>query len=356
MPSEKVSPQKQQELDVEFSFTPEDWLHFDRNVAALHKQYLSLGLPTPFEDPNRYAVMAMIFDGMQQELRRKGQFLKPRLFLATLPSGDVNATISIEPDTGAPVIFFEQGLFQFFYDFVLLVGWAVPPLSPQHLSDDMTLTQLRRRYTMPLHASEFFAATLYAYVVAGTPILAPSPLPRPTHNLLICMVLLAQMERFAMVHEMAHLTLGHLNESPKWDHEHDADAAGLALVSKLAHENLGSWGVGFWACDLVLTSFNFLYRAIGLMKFGPRKLKWISKTHPDPLSRRSRLREMAAGITPNVPKIGLAAAGELCGMTDALFQRLWEISSAGLLMLYQKGARPSPVWNKWIKHNITAQD
>src|SRR5258706_2059219 len=80
--------------------------------------------PTSYEDPNRYTIMAILFDGLQRAMAQRGVALSPTPLLATLPSGDVNARIVIEPASRVPVIFFEQGLFDYLYGFVLLTAWA----------------------------------------------------------------------------------------------------------------------------------------------------------------------------------------------------------------------------------------
>ncbi len=312
--------------------------------------------PTRYENRNSYPVMLMFFDQLRDGLVKRGGAVDPWPLLATLPLGNVNAVTKTEPETRVPVIFFDQGLFQFLYDFSLLLGWAAPALSPVQLSDDVALSGLSRSYTMPPGSSEFFAGALNAYAIEGTPIANPSPLTPPRHNMFLSMILLGQMELFVMAHELAHIKMGHWQEQPSVQHEYEADEAALALVGELAIESSGSWAVGFWACDLALTVFHFLYRAVALLKFGPRKLVWISKTHPDPLSRRARLRDRASAISPNVPQVGRAAAGELCGMSDALLQRLWEFGSVVLLSSYQGGARSSPLWNDLVQYDFAARD
>ena len=357
MPFGYASPQeRKKELGVESYLTTHEWAQLEMGVAELYKKYFSLELPTPYEDPNLYPSLSMTFDSLQEDLFRTGKSTKKSsVLLATLPSGDINAKIVLAPRSHIPIVFFEHGLFQFFYDFVLLVGWAIPPLSPQQLVDDRLLAQLPRRYTMPFNASGFFFASLYAYVVSGTPIAKPSQIPKPQHNLFAVMMLLQQMERFVMAHELAHIELGHL-DSLDMANEYDADAASLAIVSELARENIGSWAFGFWACDLALTAFNFLYRGIGLLAFGDHKLTWISTTHPDPLSRRKRLRDKVVNLVPNVSEVELAAARNLCGMTDTILQRLWEISAPLLKTSYKKGDRPSPMWDSQIEHSITVKN
>src|SRR5262249_20860367 len=150
--------------------------------------------------------------------------------LATLPSGDVNATIRLEPETAIPIIFFEHGLFQFLYDFARLMAWSAPPYSPEVLSDDSLLAKAPRKYTMPPEASQFFVASLNAYVVDGSPIVSGSPLQQPAHNMITSIVLLNQMERFVMAHELAHIKLGHLEKPPSVQQEYEADAVSLSLI------------------------------------------------------------------------------------------------------------------------------
>ena len=350
MPAEHVSPEKfRRELAAEgIQLSPDQSAQLDRNIADIHAKYYSAGAPTPFEDPNRYPTLAMIFDGLHADLSAKGQRISPRPHLATLPSGNVDARVLLEPKTRAPIIFFERGLFQFFYDFVLIAGWAVPPLSLQQLSNDAALAELPPRYLMPQEAPGYFSASLYAYVVEGSPALKRSPIPRPSHNLFAPVFLLEHMERFVMAHELAHITLGHLNKAPAVEDEYEADARGFEIVSTLAHQQAGSWSMGYWAVDLALVALNFLYRALGLMAFGPQKLRWISASHPDPLARRQRLRAVAQG--GRAPAIGLAAANGLSSMTEAIFQRLWEMSLPGLYEAYQHGARPFPIWKDLITH------
>lgn len=316
--------------------------------ADLRKKYLSLGLPTIYEDPYFYPVLKKIFNLLQIQI---GKPFTPKPFLATLPSGDVNALIAKEPKTQSPIIFFDHGLFTFFYDFANLTAWAMPPLSTEQLSDDSALANLTRKHTMPPQASKFFVAALYNYAVDGPPIATSSPIDKPINNLHLAIELLNYMEQFVFAHELAHIHENHLESLPTRQQEYEADALSLGLVSTLAYNNFGSWAIGYMACELVLIAFHFLYRAIGLLEFGPRKLTWISKTHPDPLSRREYLRGI--WLEPNLPERGVAAARELCGALEAIFQRLWEFSIPMLIDAYQRGVRPSARWSKQMKSSFT---
>jgi len=307
----------------------------------LQQRYASASVP-PWEDPYLSAVMTTTYDVLKREVDALGAAPLPRAFLATLPSGDVDARTRIERTTKTPVVFFEHGLFSMFKDLADLMAWAVPPLSLEQLADDSALAQIPRRYTMPMQASANFSGTFYAYVMSGSSIAEPSPLPSPTHNLPIAILLLNHMERFVMVHEMMHLRNSDFDKDQQPDMEYQADALSLGLITTLARVNHGSWAVGYWAAELALVALNLLYRCIGLFTYGPEKLTWINKTHPDPLARRDRLRGI--WLDRRAPPEGVAAARELVGMSDALIQRLWEISLPIWMLNYQRGARTSPRW------------
>jgi hypothetical protein len=152
------------------------------------------------------------------------------------------------------------------------------------------------------------------------------------------------MERFVMAHELAHIRQQHINKPQTPDLEYEADALGVSLVTTLADIHHGSWAIGYWGCELAIVALHFLYRAIGLFTFGDDRLKWISKTHPDPLSRRENLRGI--WLNKRSPEEGVAAAREVSGMMEALFTRLWELGMFVFLTEYQHGKRASPRWRK----------
>lgn len=286
--------------------------------------------------------MLATFDLMQRELDALDMERLPSPWLATLATGDVNVRIIEEARTRTKVMLFEHGLFRYFFDIARLTAWAAPPLSDAQLRDDEALARLQPRYTMPPQASSYFAATLFAYAASGTPMASASPIPEPAHNQTLAIVRLNHMERFVMAHEIAHLVRGHLDEAPAPRQEFEADASSLMLVTRLSEQRHGSWAIGYWASELALVAMNFLYRAVGLVEFGPVRLAWVSKTHPDPLARRESLR----GIwhEPRMPPAGVLAARGVCGMTDALLQRLWEFGTAALALEHQRGARAAASW------------
>lgn len=351
MPFEHVSIERFiQAGDNSANLDQEQLEELSRTLEDRYQHYFSLKMPTPYEDPNRYPIMWMTFDALQNRLLKKGRNVKPKPLLATLPSGDVNAKISIEPKTKTPIIFFERGLFHYFHDFALLTGWGLPPLSVEQLYDPSALAQLPRMYQIPFQAPKFFTDMLYTYIVDGTPLANRSPIPPPRHNLKFIVYLLMQMEWFVMAHELAHIEQKHFNEDARKDHEYAADAGGFTSMVEVARDNSGNVAVSFWACDLALTAINMLYRAIGILEFGDRKLSWISETHPDPLSRRNRLRETIGQHDSVVSRAELSMISQFCGIADDVHQKLWEISAPLLLLAHERGARPSPIWKDQIEY------
>ena len=316
-----------------------------RMPSDLEARYRSVALPTPYEDPYMYPIMTKTFDLLNRETEALGAPALPHPFLATLASGDVHARTIEEPETKTSIVFFEHGLFSFFYDMANLMASAAPPLTEAQLTDDTALAQVPRKYTMPLRASEYFAGTLYAYVVSGSPVTERPPIPEPSDNLGLAIRLLNHMERFVMAHELAHLREGHLNKPEAPALEYEADRLAVSLVTTLADKNHGSWAIGYWGAELALVALHLLFKAIALFTFGPVRPTWISRTHPDPLKRRENLRDI--WLNQRSPQAGVAAAREMSGMMEALFSKLWEISAAAVFLPeYEHGKRASPRWKK----------
>jgi hypothetical protein len=172
---------------------------------------------------------------------------------------------------------------------------------------------------------------------------------------------LQAVEWFIMGHELAHLVLGHLEASnftedrdTLWEREYAADLFSVDLLIEIAKNKGADWTFNYWACDVALTLFICLYRAIASLEFGPKEARWVSRTHPDPASRRLRLREAVHhekyGWKDRLrSRLGLGtAAGALCGMSNALLLRLYEMMTFELFFRHQQGVRPSPIWKNLI--------
>jgi hypothetical protein len=339
--------------------TPGQLEEFDARVRRSHLEALEMELPTRFEDRLLYPIAKRLFETVVRSLDDHGIPGDDALLLATLPSGDVNARVSRVPRSEVSVLFFEQGLFQFLHDFACVSAWAAQPLGPWELSSDPALAQLPRRYTMPPQASELFTGSLLGYVASGTPLADPIPHSAPDYNRWLCVTLNAQMLLFVLAHELAHVKLGHLrvkdsDRETSWEQEYEADVAAATFVIARAGEQGLSPAVGYWGCDIALTCLHLLHRGIGVMEFGGMPV-WTSATHPDVLSRRENLRALVSKLADgSMPPAAVGAVKELCGMSDALFLRLWEMGVAVLLLSRSRGTRPSRLWAPFLSASIAA--
>jgi hypothetical protein len=73
-----------------------------------------------------------------------------------------------------------------------------------------------------------------------------------------------------------------------------------------------------------------------------------------PMARSKLLRQI--WLEPSMPKNGISAARELCGMSDVLMQRLWEFGLMALMFSHKDGARPSPLWRSLIDATFAANN
>jgi hypothetical protein len=352
-PRTKLSPEEfRDKLGLKEKFSPRDWNRTKRQIREEEARPTTMPTPTRYEDPITYKLMYEIRRAINDDFARLRMGREFPAFLASLPSGDVNARILTTPRTKQSVLFFEQGLFQFLRDFAALASWAVPVL-PQGDLTDASLAAIPQRHTMSFQASTLFASSLYSYVVEGNPRGGAARVPRPAGNAFLTEVLFIWMIKFVFLHEFAHVVLGDLEKQDTsrdalWKCEYDADASATGFLTELSKRTDDSWALAFWACDLTLIAFNFLDRALALFEFGG-DFTWISPTHPQPIDRR---RVLHASVPPELPDRTRQAAGNLVGMNKALFLRLWELAVPQFWLARGRGARPSPLWSERIARSM----
>ena len=336
----------------QMGLTAEERAQFDELAAQIDARYRSFEIPTQFEDPTMYPSLAMIFDAAYDRLEASYP-LDPLPLFATSALGDVNALMKREPETNTPVIFFDVGLFRFLQAFGTIAGWAIPVLSREQLSRDEELAAVGPVRTMPMQAFDSFTDVFRRFVFAGTARTTEADLPYPEHNRSATMLLLTYMEHFVMGHELAHIVLRHgqgsMSRDEAWQQEYDADEVGVALVTGISRDMVGSGALGFWAAEMALTGLHLLDRALAVAEYGDRKFSWISQTHPDPLSRMQRLRE-----NPEIPPEMIAGAGNLRATSQAAFQKLWELAAAQLILDRNGGRRPSVTWKQYSGSSFAA--
>jgi hypothetical protein len=339
-----------QTLGIEPPSDPDVRAAVEAPVAGLYERVASVEPPTRYEDPRNYFDMVLLLAAVLDHLTAKGTPAPSVPLVASLPSGDINAQIVKYPDIPT-LLLFERGLFRFCVDMANVLAWTVVPLTVEQIGDDNALIGLPRTYAISPQASQFFLGSLHAYVVGGSPMANENSVPKAVSNRLLAVTMGTQMKRFVMAHELAHFGLGHLDTPASKGQEHEADSASAYIVAQMARDSFGSWAAGFWACDFTLTAFHFLEKSIGLLEYGTDSLKWISDTHPNPVSRRALLRARAPN-TDDVTPTNIAAAEAVCGMTDDLFAKLWELQSPWLYKAHLEGARPAAIWRSHAKTNL----
>lgn len=347
MPADYVDPRKlRYDYGANSLLSQSQWSQFGSQVDTIWRRINSVQPPTSYEDPNLYRSLVMTYQQVQASVAVDGNPPGTQPLLATLAAGHVNAIMSEEPTTGAPLLYFERGLFKFFHQFAMLAAWCSPPIPWQNMYSDQALADMPTRYTMPPQSSEFFLQLYLSYAITGVPIRIQD-IAIPSHNIFTAIYLLEAMERFMMAHELCHLRLGHLqhpyvDRAGAWDQEFHADVEGLSLM-----QAAGWQAVDFWAADLAMTALHLLDLTLVTLTYGAR-VRWASETHPDYLLRRKYLRE-AVEAADSIPKPTRSATSALWRMNDALFQRLWEIANPVLLLTYRQNQRPSPMWADRIR-------
>jgi hypothetical protein len=335
--------------------SPEQLEMFDQQLAKSRAKD-SVQLPTRYENIAHYRALDSVSRGIKELLRTK-KVLDIDVRVATMPTGNVNAKRVIDPFDSMPVIFFEQGLAEFLLNVARAVAWAVPSLGPQELFDDTAVARIRR-HVIPLQASSLFVGVLTSYVVKGTPSQSTGgQVPPPPANHFLTVLVHLQMLRFVVGHEMGHVAARYADTDDgesiaPWAEEFDADSFGAAVATELLIEENGTFAVALWATDLAMSCLAILDKAIAFVEFGGNAA-WVSESHPDWVSRRTRLRAIAARAENRMVPASLLAVRTMLGMNDAILGKLWEFSLAGLAAARVEGLRPSPLWRPFISRSMT---
>jgi hypothetical protein len=133
---EKQTPEQvRDELKLTGKFSPEDWEQVKRRIKEVEEIPRNFPAPTRYEDQRMYKLMNEIRLIIIERAAKVARPIKLPPFLATLPSGDVNAQIAFAPESKQPVLFFEQGLVWFLLNFSALASWVMPILPPEDLGD-----------------------------------------------------------------------------------------------------------------------------------------------------------------------------------------------------------------------------
>lgn len=350
-PVSEVIRAKQQiaytELAMKMGYGPEPSIAFE----AVNLRKPDWQSAFPYENSQLIRILTAVYSIRKTHVAQRGR--DPTF--ASLPSGQPNALVMIEPRTETPIIFFERGLFQYFYDFARLVAWGFPPLTEAQVHSTKALAKLPNRYTRPFESTGYFAGLLHAYAASGAPLLGQSPLPNPPdENLAILLV--NYIEQFVLAHEFAHVTEqhallakhGHDRESL----EFEADRIGLETLSAVVAGEGHCWPLGPWAIDIALSALHVLDRSIIILTAGDTQAQWREGTHPQPVIRRAKLRERAINAASS--PLDSSVAKTLFSMDDAILDSLVEFLNFALMVSYhQRGTRASPLWREHVQHHFS---
>ena len=346
MPAEWISPEK---FWTTFGSTlkREDGRGIpEAQIADYLAKYGNVQPPTPYEDPNLYAVLLEMLDSIETEWKALGYKTPARLLLGTLPTGTTNALAIPVPQTNEHIIVFERGLFDFAFQMSKLAAIVFPPIDPSQgwFSRPVNVDLALKAQPDLL---EEFNRILHAYLVLGDPRRIAS-YAIDGSRVMTASVLLRSLQLFVLGHEYGHVATApgdNLGPNPSqdpeirrsWDREYGADRVGLSVMySVMGNVPLTFWGpIHFFSC---LEAFD---RCRSILTRGAFDAKATSRTHPQNLLRAQQLRSVVRELRPGDET---ERAIQLANQIDSLWSRLWQLSEERWLRMYKQGQRPSVIW------------
>jgi hypothetical protein len=338
MPSERISPERFRNTFGDVGGAP------DAQIAEYQAKYGNIKPPTPYEDPNLYAVLLEMSDSIETALKSRNLTV-PRLLLGTLPTGTTNAQTFPFSQT-QQIIIFERGLFDFAFHMSKISASVFPSIDPR---TGWFSTKVDVDAAVDAHPDllDQVNRILHAYLVQGDPRTIPS-YALDNSRLMTAGVLLRSLELFVLGHEYGHFVASpsdNLGPNPSrdpsiranWDKEYGADIVGLSLMAGVIGDmTLTLWGaVQFFVCMEVFD------RCRSILTKGSFDPKATSPTHPPHLVRgqqlRVFLREERSG--PETEK-----AIQLADQLDSFWSRLWQVAEPDWIAKYKQGVRPSIIW------------
>ena len=315
-----------------------------------NERYRNADLPTPYEEPNLYAVLLEMADAVEQAAMSANLPVPGHLLFGSLPTGSINAkAVSVAPKEY--IVLFHYGLFMFAFQMARLAANAFPPLVPDGASARFEtrsdpLAVLKRRPEI----QDQFNRILYAYVVLGnpwrTPVISVDAPLLPT-----AMVLLRSMELFCMGHEYTHVIWRHPERGAEfaqteqqwirwsWKAEYAADEVGLSLTHSAMSMDLH---YSFWGADYFFSCSDIVERCLDVLRVGAVKPAMPQSEHPPTSQRRKKIREVLRDVRPGPDA---ETAIELGARLQAFIDALWEQSVPRWVALHKSNVRPSPIWS-----------
>ncbi len=315
-------------------------------IEAYEARYGAFVPPTPYEDPNLYAILLEMSDDIEAALKAQHLPTPVRLILGTLPANTLEASSFALPSTHEHIVLFESGLFDFAFRMSRIAALAFPSIDPATgwFASEVDIARDVGKHPEIL---DQFQALLHAYLVEGDPRRAKVPAIGDPH-VMTAAILLRSLELFVLGHEYGHIVASHadhMGPNPSadatirydWDDEYGADSVGVSLMTSVMGDfPLAFWGAVHWfACKEVFD------RCRSVVATGMVEPPAATATHPPNLERSRQLRIVVRELRPG-PETEQAIA--LAGQLDSFWSRLWQISEPYWVKMHKQGKRPAAIW------------
>jgi hypothetical protein len=327
------------------------WEEIERAWQSYKENFYYVDAPTQYEDASIYssalANLAILTSAIEQVI--PGRLDKIPL-IASIPSGQLNASIRSIRGTNEVAILIQQGLSGFLYHFSNIVACAVPTTL---IASERPLPSAQYGYPGDgkhiEYATRYLVALIDAYVLKGDPYLLSDPDLRGLSSYNQGQIGI-NMRRFPICHELMHLAYGHLGKKASskdeaWDREFWADESASTIIGGLGEaENRGSMITSIWACNVTLAGFQFIEQWVSYLRTGSTDTQG-SETHPSPFERRHRVFQYQfETLTRDGLHKYAQSLSDVFNAGETILENLWNRTQPYLLEIRRAGIKPSPIW------------
>jgi hypothetical protein len=319
----------------------------EAQITEYLAKYGNVQPPTPYEDPNFYAVLLEMSDSIEEALKSHTLPTPPSLLLGTLPTGTINASAFTVPKTLERIIIFERDLFDFAFQMSKITASVFPPID---LGRGWFSTEIDLDLAVKARPDilDQVNRILHAYLVLGDSRKAPS-YAIDNSRLMTATLLLRSLELFALAHEYGHIITrptDNLGPDPSkdtlirrnWDAEYGSDRVGLSLLYAV----MGDLTLTFWGVVQFFVCMEVFDRCRSILTKGAFDPKVTSPIHPPHLARSQQLRTVLREDRPG-PKT--ESAIQLANQLESFWSRLWQVAEPQWITKYKQGVRPSVIWS-----------
>lgn len=317
--------------------------------------------PTRFEEPSEYGIVTAVAARVEKavEVVTEPTAARPHPLIGTLPTGQVNAMAIRVPDTSEHIVVFESQIFNFCLLFSKAVTMAMPYIGNEggyvKISTDMD--QIAARLDQHEEITKRFFEVVAAYVVEGSPGLAPQYLPPYPWGSAASRYCTA-MEFFIMAHEYSHVLLEHTGrgrrsasllggksaEVLEWSRQQETDADALGAILLMASPDLDiDSSMRFVGVSLFFGALMVVESALTLLAFGEER-QLVSETHPAHLERLLGALGVVLGL-PGIDPDKQQGIRKLAEVIIGIVSRLWDRIRPVFYEMHQRGVRPHKRWN-----------